>query len=188
MQSGPPTRLFKYQVNADNRIDWVDSEWLSFACENDASHLNTEAVVGEPLFRFIDGIETQHLYRMILDRVRRVQQSIVIPFRCDSPSVRRFMELDVSPCVNRAVQFSGRIVQEQQRRSVLLLDSSVGRTDEFVVVCSWCKRIAASGLWLDVEHAVRKLRLFDESRLPLLTHGICIDCRERMLQEIDKAG
>jgi hypothetical protein len=186
MQTAAPRRLFRYRINADNRLEWVDSEWVSFARENDASHLTAEAVIGEPLFRFIDGIETRLLYQMILYRVRRVQQGVVIPFRCDSPSARRFMELDLFPYVNGAVQFSGRIVEEQERRSVLLLAPSVERTDGYVLMCSWCKRIATSGLWLDIEQAIRKLRLFDDSPLPKLTHGICEDCRERMLQVIDE--
>ena len=169
-------RVYTYKVNADDRIDHVSSDWLQFAQENNAPHLNTEAVIGQPIFQFVSNEETRHLYEMILDRVRTRGNEVVVPFRCDSPSVRRFMELEVSPGPHGQVQFQGRILREERRQPMPLLDSSINRDDDFLKVCSWCKRVQAEGEWLEVELAVERLELFNRKRLPQISHGICDDC------------
>lgn len=181
-------RTFAYCVDADNRVVSVTPEWVSFARENEASTLTPETVCGRPLFHFIADKETRHLYELIIDKVRRTHCAVVIPFRCDGPGVRRFMELTIAPWMDTQVQFEGRIVGEEDRDVVELLDPSRSRSDEYVVVCSWCKRVEVCGDWLEVELAVRRMGLFEAIGLPQLTHGICADCEERIRQEIENAG
>ncbi len=180
-------RRYDYRVDADNRITSVNADWLAFARENDAQHLTTDAVVGQQLFRFVTGIETQHLYQLIFDRVRRVQRAVTIPFRCDGPAVRRFMELVVSPGANDQIPFVGRTLREEAREDVSLFDSSVSRTDHYLKICSWCKRVDVSGNWLEVELAVSQLELFNAEHMPRITHGVCVECMERARREIDEA-
>lgn len=142
-------RSFGYCIDADDRLTFVASEWLDLAKENAAANLSHEAVCGQPLFTFISDPETQHLYKILIDKVRQSQDSMVVPFRYDSPSLRRFMELHISPLPDGAVQFEGRLVREEPREKVPLLDPSVERSDEIIVACSWCKRIDADEVWLD---------------------------------------
>ena len=167
-------------MNADNILESVDSGWISFAQENQASHLSPEAVIGQPLFRFITGTETQYLYQVIIERVPRNQGKAVIPFRCDSPSHRRFMVLEISSGTNGQVQFTARTTRQDDRKRVSLLDPLVYRTDEYLLICSWCKRVDVAGNWLDVELAVKQLELFNETSLPQITHSICNDCYDWM--------
>jgi hypothetical protein len=121
-------RDFTYRVNADDRIVSVNSDWLSFARENQASHLSVKTVVGRPLSQFVTCKEMQHLYDTIIDMVRRARRTIVIPFRCDGPTVRRFMELAISSCTDGDVQFTGRLIREEPREAVSFVDSTVDRT------------------------------------------------------------
>lgn len=81
MQRSSTEQVSGYRVNADNILESVDSGWISFAQENHASHLSPEAVIDQPLFRFITGKETQYLYQVIIERVRSNQRKAVIPFR-----------------------------------------------------------------------------------------------------------
>lgn len=55
--------------------------------------------------------------------------------------------------------------------------------DVFLRACGWCCRIDMDGFWIDVEDAVEKLGMFEFSRLPKLTHGICKDCFADMLED-----
>jgi hypothetical protein len=86
------------------------------------------------------------------------------------------MELEVSPGPDGHVRFQGRTVREEKRQPVPLLDSSINRDDDFLKVCSWCKRVQAEGEWLEVELAVEGLELFNRQSLPQISHGICEDC------------
>lgn len=180
--------MFAYRVNADNIIEVVTPDWLSFARENSAPSLTVEAVVGQSLFRFLAGNSVRYLYQLIIDRARRRQRTIVIPFRCDGPSVRRFMELSISPSANGNVQFVSRTIREEYRKTVALLDASATRTDEYVAMCSWCKRVEVLGKWLKVEQALIETRLFELTSFPKLAHDTCSDCEERVQREIEEAG
>lgn len=173
---------FSYVIDSDNKIVSVNTDWLSFARENRAPNLAvSEDVIGRSLFDFVSDKETRHLYQMIIERVRNNGETVTIPFRCDSPSLRRFMELEISQQTNSWVQFVGRIIREESRTSVSLFDPEFPRSSEFVVVCSWCKRVNVSGEWLEVEHAVNQMEIFNQAKQPRITHGICSDCSERML-------
>lgn len=185
-KGGPPAiRRFTYRIDADDRLIFVTTEWLDFARENEAASLSSQAVTGQSLFSFIGDPETRHLYRIIIDRVRQSRSGTVLPFRCDSPGIRRFMELHITPMPEGAVEFDGRLIREEEREILPLLDPSVTRSDEIVVACSWCKRIDVDGSWFEVEDAVRRMGLFNQSRLPRISHGICIDCSRRFLEEFD---
>ncbi len=187
MSTAVPDRAFVYCVDADDRIVSVTPEWESFALENDASQLTSESVCGRPLAGFIANRETQHLYEMILEKVRREACTVVVPFRCDGPRIRRFMELTVSPGQNGQVEFEGRIRREEEREVVALFESPGDRDDGYVLVCSWCKRVEVGDEWVEVEEAVTRLDLFGATPLPKITHGMCPDCVGQFHQQFDSS-
>ena len=181
MEPKTTLREFAYRVDADNRITDVDSAWLAFAQQNAPSRLDRRATIGRPLPDFISDAETRHLYHMIFARVRATKRSLVLPFRCDSPTLRRFMELEVAPLAGDALALTGRLLWEEARPHVALLDVAVPRGEDALTICSWCKQVYVAGEWIDVEEAVSRLRLFYRASLPHLTHGICERCRDRVL-------
>jgi hypothetical protein len=122
----------RYQVDADDRIRFVDAEWIAFARQNAAAELDTDAVLDRSLWQFVVGKETRHLYQMIFTGVRERLSEKTVPFRCDSPTRRRYMELLVAPLVDGGLAISGSTVREEPRPYVALLDSGVPRTDELV--------------------------------------------------------
>ena len=168
---------FRYGIGPDNRVRWLSDEWLAFASANGAPELTVEAVVGRPLFAFISGAETEYLYYLLLDEVRTRGRHIVVPFRCDSPSRRRFMRLEMSPFEKQSVAFVGTLLREEPRRAISFLDAAAARTTAALSICSWCKRVAVDEEWFDLETAVTRLRLFDSPRLPQQNHSACERCR-----------
>lgn len=184
---GAPTAgdRFTYRIDAEDRLTFVAAAWLEFAQHNEAPQLSSERVQGRSLFSYIADAETQHLYRIIIDKVRQTQSNVIVPFRCDSPGLRRYMVLHISPLPHHAVQFEGKLMREERREHVPLLDPASDRSGAFVTACSWCKRIEADGTWLEVEEAVRGMRLFDSSSLPQISHGICGDCAHAFQKGFD---
>lgn len=175
----PEERRYSYRIDLNNRVVSVSSQWLSFARENQATQLTEAAVSHHPLDQFIADAETRHIYQLILDKVRQTGCPVTVPFRCDGPSVRRFMELTVIPLANGDIEFESRLIREEKREEVPLFDPAVARSEELVVVCSWCKQVKANGRWVEVEDAVRMLGLFDAARMPRISHGICPQCLEQ---------
>lgn len=184
MQGGQEeTPVVLYRIDAGDRSVFVNDGWLEFAHANGTHSLERERVLDQPLWSFITGPETAHVYRMIFRAVRRSGAPAVIPFRCDSPDRRRYMSLRIAPWGRNGLEFEGRSLREELRSQVALFDTGASRGNDLLVVCSWCKRVRmdeSADRWVDVEEAVRELGLFDEPRLPRLSHGICPSCAEGM--------
>ncbi len=178
--------VYTYAIDADDAVVSVGPEWLAFAQENQASSLTEATVVGRSLFDFMSGEETKRLYRLVFDRVRYERENVLIPFRCDGPKVRRFMELQISPGRLGGIEFGGRVVREEARQEVRLFDPSVDRSRESVSVCAWCKHVQVeNGQWLEVEAAVSALSLFESLQLPGITQGVCEACEKKMVRAIN---
>jgi len=174
-------REFIHWVDASNRIIWVNEAWQDFAQENQAGYL-VKMVAGKPLlWSFVNGLETRYLYEAMLAKVRQGKGPLSLPFRCDAPDRRRFMEMNMQLVENGVVVFSSRVLRQEFRESVRLLSDEVARDERFLYSCSWCKQIELSdGKWVEVEEAVRLLALFTEETLPKISHGICPRCTDEL--------
>jgi hypothetical protein len=172
-------RTFVYRVDSEDQILYVNSAWCDFAQENGASTLDAESVLHRSLWEFIEDEETRHIFQIILKRVRTDRAVKTVPYRCDAPNLRRFMELQMRSTSNDEVEFRSRVVREEPRESVRLMEDDVVRSDEFLRMCGWCKQVCVeTDRWVEVEAAVLELRLFHAAAVPRLTHGICPTCLE----------
>jgi hypothetical protein len=166
-----------YSIDSDDKITAIDEAWLAFARSNCAPELERGQVIGESLWRYIADLETRYLYGVVLERVREHEAPIMLPFRCDSADRRRFMRLVVSPLKQGSIQIDSVLEREEKREAVRLLENNAGRSQDFIVMCSWCKQVQVSqDNWLEVEDAVVHMELFASEELPGITHGICRPC------------
>lgn len=186
MQRIRPYRYI-YRIDRNGTINYVNLQWLSFACENNAANLNRDTVLGQSLAHYIAGKETQYLYDVLIHKVRTVRKPLWIPFRCDSPSLRRYMELMLSPLPHGGIEFATRIVKQEPRLAVPALDAAQPRSKRFVVMCSWCKRVRVEDKWCSIETALHRLQLFESLPLPALSHGLCGDCKKTIYQQIQQS-
>lgn len=170
-----------YMVDERDRLIYVNPAWELFALENDAPELTAHSVLGRPLLDFIHGAESKHMTSMLLRRVRAAGSAIVVPFRCDSSSQRRELEMVVTP-IDGCVEFRTRVSRSLPRRPIPLLTRGRPRTDELLTLCSWCNRVKVFDQWVELEDAAQVLGLFERPILPTLTHGICTRCVEHVFQ------
>jgi hypothetical protein len=175
-----PMRQFIYRVDAQDRITFVDVNWLAFAAENGLPALTAEAVAGKVLRDFISDLTSRQFYKIFADKARETGHIIAVPFRCDGPEQRRFMKMFIVPQPDGALEFRSLLEREEARPRVDLFDATVPRTGDFISVCAWCKRVKASD-WVEAEAAVQELQLFHLPRLPQISHGICPDCSKALL-------
>jgi hypothetical protein len=167
---------FIHTVDQNDLILDVNDNWLRFAQENEAPHLTRQAVVGRSLWDFIAGPETPHIYQLLMRQVRQGQQRVVFTYRCDSPTLRRYMQMEIVPASRQALEFRNYLLREERRDRVRLLEPTTERNYELLHMCSWCNRVRCDETWLSVEEAVNYLGLFGAPELPQITHGICPDC------------
>ncbi|MEX0708657.1 MAG: PAS domain-containing protein [Woeseia sp.] len=172
-----------YRIDADDRIVFVSDEWDRFAAGNEGNGVSSSAVLGRSLWDFIDGLTTQQIYRQIVKR-SRAGNAVEYPLRCDAPDRRRFLQMDVRAADGGCVEFRSRILSEEPRAALGLLDPSQPRTNDLITVCSWCEKVRVDGNWVDVEDAIEALGLFQQAQLPALTHGMCQACNDKMNEVI----
>ncbi|MBD3233571.1 MAG: hypothetical protein GF315_07585 [candidate division Zixibacteria bacterium] len=144
-----------------------------------------KSLIGHSLWEFIKNEETVHIYRTLIHRIRNENRNVIYPFRCDSPSRRRFMEMHILPHKGKSLEFRSRIIREEHRPFQRFLDIDEPRNDSFIVMCGWCKAVATKDGWAQIEEAVDILKLFEMQILPEISHGICKECHDKWLQELE---
>lgn len=180
-----PGDLVAYRIDTSDRIIWVNDEWDRFARRNDGDAFVAAEVLGRPLWDFVCDATTRHIYRELLDRVR-AGDSVRFPFRCDAPAERRLLDMRIVPTGNEA-EFQVRPISLDARPPQTLIAVHPQRSEDVLRSCGWCRRFEIGDSWLEVEDAVRELRLFESAKPPLVSHGMCPECFDRMTQTIQTA-
>lgn len=177
---------FVYRIDKEDIIISVSDNWNSFAGDNDwGGECSPENVVGHPLWDFIQNVETKHLYRELFKKVRAGKHAGPIPFRCDSPRERRFLELFISPLPGGQIEITSTIVRSEFHDKIELLDRKAPRSSELIRICSMCKKIAiAQNEWVELEEGMTRLRVFEADKMPGLTHGLCLACYHVAIAEL----
>lgn len=173
-----------YRIDRDDVLILFNDEWNRFAEENGGLDLIGEKVCRRSLWDFIGDLETRHIHETLLAKVRSSGDIFNLPFRCDSPGLRRFMEMNISPVGNGWIEYRCRIVKTEVRDPVPLIAGDGKRGAPFLRMCSWCKKVdAGSGSWLEVEDAVKVLRIFLEEHIPQISHTMCDSCMISLTDE-----
>lgn len=161
--------------------------WEDFARANDAPELAPERVVDSSLWDWVSGAEVQHVYRGLLARLRAEPRTLRVPFRCDRPALRRFMELALSAVPDGGVRCDARLLRAEPRAPVPLLEAGLERGETFLGMCSWCKRVRSGGGWLELEEAVTAFDLLGDAP-PWFTHTICDACEAPVGAQLAEPG
>jgi len=174
----------EYHLDRDDRIVHVSAGFAAFATENGGEQLLND-IVGRSIWQYVSGVHTRSLYADMFEQVRARGREVSLPFRCDSPAVRRYMTLVISPLDGRGLRIVARLDRMEQREPVRLLDPRVPRSGPAIEGCSLCRRMVVPDAgWVSVEQAVARLRLFDEAQMPPITHGVCPACDAEFNQRL----
>ncbi len=179
--------VFIYRIDNSDTIVSVSDNWDSFAYENAwDSGCRPEDVVGYKLWNFIQDSETRHLYAEMFQSVRSGNRCGPIPFRCDSPQERRFLELVLNPLTDRHIEVTSRILRTEIRDPVGLLDRETARSGKLIRLCSMCKMMETPNKeWTEIEAGLAELRLFEATVVPQVTHGLCPPCYKMAMANLE---
>ena len=138
------------------------------------------ALQGKSILTIISDPTLRNLMDLLFKSVWHKGGPVVLGYRCDTPTLRRKCEMKVRRTTEngRSCLDVRNIVLEVESRPLLeLLVDTRPTSDDFVVVCSWCKSARCEDLqWREIEQALPLLGLLDGRPLPALSHGICPDC------------
>ena len=97
------------------------------------------------------------------------------------------MEMKLSLLAGNAIQFLSKLLRQEFRQPLDILDAARDRSGEFLKICSWCKKIHIPDRgWGELEEAIGALDLFGNHSMPRMTHTICDSCYDFMKWELNQ--
>lgn len=193
---------YRLITNSQDVIIRVDESWVDFARRNWSPDFQPEWVLGRRLWGFICDDATIYLQKMLAEKVRQQDQSLSYPFRCDSPALRRFLEMTVSPLPEGGLLWHSRLLGEETRPPFLAppLTPARGQASGFLLaMCSWCKRVREPeplageqgrppvGHWQELEEVMPLLAQRGRAEYPAVTHTICPVCYQQVKAQLEEA-
>lgn len=174
-----------YYTDRRGFITEVNDGWQQFSAENHGEAVAGDLVLGTSVWACVVDISLRKIYKLLFERAR-AGAPISLTYRCDAPDRRRWWNMTICGVANDRMKFESRLLREEPRPTVTLLEPGHRRSEWFVQICSWCQLVATeSEGWVPVEGAVRIMGLLEGEEFPQLSHGICPDCAKVMLAELD---
>ena len=178
--------LIVYQLDSHNNLTKISGDWDRFAIANNAPQLVRKSVIDKPLFELVSDPQCNHLYKLLIERVKHTGKAVNFEYRCDSPDMRRFMHMGMIPQMGvDGVCFKSTVERLEPRDPVPLLETGINRSGDSIVICSWCKKIKIDDdQWAEIEEAIERLGLFGAQYLPQLSHGLCPSCKKTIWSKL----
>lgn len=175
-----------YWIDPADRIVAVNEAWDAFARANSGEEVLADAVIGQPLRRYIADATTASIYHRLFERARGSSRPVTITFRCDSPGERRLFEMSLTRAPERLIAAKVRALDVKPRAPILVLSATCARSGDWVRMCGWCHRVDGGGdAWIELEEAIERLAIFHRGPPPRVTHAVCEPCTERLQRELD---
>jgi hypothetical protein len=161
----------QYELDSKNVITAVNPAWEAFALANAGRQLLAEQVVGRRLFDYITGDPTRMYLEALLQTVRRAAAPLVRPYRCDSPGLRRFMEMEIRPLAGGGLELSHRLLRTQLIERPVSFTTTAAAGGQLLKRCSVCGRLAQPGGWREPSDVAAA-----GGELPVI-YTVCPDCK-----------
>jgi hypothetical protein len=105
-----------YELDAQNRIVGLSPNWERTAAAGGAGDgLARERIVGESFFRFLAGAPTRMFHEAVFQAVRLTRQSRRIAYRCDTPELRRTLDMVIIPSVDGGLRIEHHVTSAEPR-------------------------------------------------------------------------
>lgn len=186
------TDKISYWLDSQNIICKVDKYWDQNMDVNIwwSKRASSKEIVGQNLFSFICDDITRMYVSTMVSSVRLLKKEMSRPYRCDTPDLKRYWQMIVSPVANNGVKVSHELVRTEPLLKKVyfktivpplpLLSAPATDTHHLKgtshIRCSLCNRISKmhSDQWQDID------TLEDEAIPPDDTlnvlYGICPSC------------
>lgn len=102
-----------YWLNSSYEIIGVNAEWDRFALCNGGDSILGHLVIGKPLFSFIIGDSTRMVVDNLLQRAQIPHQEVCRSYRCDSPDLRRYMEMRIIPEPSKTLRLEHKLIRQE---------------------------------------------------------------------------
>jgi hypothetical protein len=166
-----------YRIDANDHLVFADGAFYRFADAAGVPNLPAEWL-GKSIWACIADDELRSVFVALVARAR-AGHTMEFMTRCDSPSLKRSVSMEIAPWTDGGVEFRCRL------GSASLRHPETSRCCDLLRVCAWCYRAQFDGVWRDIERVVADEHLLEHVRIPIVTHGICDACLAETAAELE---
>lgn len=172
-------QVVSYWLDQDDRIVQVNPLWDQFALANGGEQrLLSSEIQGRRVFDFITGDQTRMYLEVLLQHVRFLHRTISRSYRCDSPTMKRFMSMSLTPATQGLVKLDHTLLKNEPFQQPVIYRHEPEPQATALPRCSVCTRLLIKGNWLTPEDA--EILGFIKPGIPLpVTYRICPACRSK---------
>lgn len=158
-----------YLLNPENLIIEINQEWDMFASENEGLNISKDDVVGRSILDFVSGKTTKQYWAEMFDRVRLAKAPVDLDYRCDSPSVMRWMGMKLQSLNNGDLRISNETYAIKNRPHPIHFELATQRGKDTFIRCSVCNKLKHKGAWIEPDDLAAKHQI---SKF-IVTYGVC---------------
>ena len=162
-----------YRIDAEDRIAEVNDAWSRFARDN-GGNPDPAAVLGRSLWDFVLDEGNRSIYRSMMHAVRQKVSPLLIPLRCDSPTVERHMTMTIAPGHLGEVVFICALQFAFERLTRTPIQPKSEQTT--IVECDGCHRIWSERGWQDCWNVIIAKDIEIDDRPIAVLHTRCPSC------------
>ena len=183
-----------YVTDRQGKLESIGStNWDAFAISNLAPSTVASKVVGKNLFDFITGEPVKDQLRDVMQRLSDGSfDAWVMPYRCDSPQIKRNMRLSIRPVREQhkilGFLFQSVLLSSEERPPIELFNfaaqadySQRPHSLPTISMCSYCQRVKdekyIGDQWIDAE----EYYMLGGTSEVRISHGICEQCIEKAI-------
>ena len=152
-----------YELDAENRICDVRGGWND-AVKPDNPRIRAdqrafkEKVLGERLDSYIHDDMTRMLLKTVINSVRYSKRPKTMPYRCDAPDQKHFMEMLIEPLEGGAIRLTHCYLRSEPLDPPVTIEPAEALSEQVSARCSICNRIEWNRVWLEPDEASRRSR------------------------------
>lgn len=114
MNSASATEL-SYRIDAQGTLIFLSERWNDFLQNNLPPSKGVPDYLGSQLWNHLGDSTTILLYQALIARAQKTGKEVIVPFRCDAPARRRFLEMHVRSMENGVTEFRALTLREEPR-------------------------------------------------------------------------
>jgi len=165
-QNSIPTST-AYWVDGNDIIIKTSLNWDIFADANNGVGNKTEEIVNRYIWDFIIDDKTRRWLSGFFKRVREDKKPVIIPYRCDTPALKRYMQMTISVESEDILMVKHRVIKTVPMQKPVHFRASI--SEKSIKRCSVCNRILIDNDWLEPEKSMI-------GEYVSVRYGVCEQC------------
>lgn len=161
----------------------VSQTWDRFALSNNADKKTlARGVIGRTIFSFIIGDPTRMYLQALLQQVRILGRSLARTYRCDSPELKRYMEMRLTPEESGLVRIDHTLLRVEPFSQPVSFYPADFVSSTTIGRCSVCANLKTDLRWIPPEKVLEQAKILYSVALPV-SYLVCPACLDRLMDE-----